>query len=689
MPAEAPPTLRLEPLGACGLRAAALGALGSAFVGAVESAKILEAHDARYVQWAAKLITLHGVGYGALGAVLGVLAALFARVLFGRPQHRAIPPSACGGLGAIGAITAFVFGGQSSPALLLPLALAGASLALALRELLAWKPFFTRLSTWWALLGLAAAANVFVLANGLLAGGLKWIAFGLAAAGAVVAVRAFLGKQAPHAALLGVVALLVMTALAHPERRIPEDSGAGRTDVLLVSIDTLRADHLGCYGNANAKTPTIDALAAEGVVFEDATSQANTTGPSHTTMLTGLYPAEHGALSNGVRVSNRVKTLADALSRTHSSAAFVSGFTLADELCGLASRFDWYDDQMARYAWLPRIVERSQLGRALVRFARERGVELYRADRPAGQTVDAAISWLNSRGDEPLFTFLHLYDPHAPYEPPEEFVRLHAGPHPADFDWYDLSTEEREELVTDPAAVEQMKALYAAEISYADAQVARLIEELKRLGRWERTLLVLTSDHGEGLGAHGYWFDHGTFLYDEELHVPLILRFPGAKHAGVRVKHQVRLLDIAPTILDHLGVRDALTTSGESLVTAASGAPDAAERASYALSDIAGDVSGFPIEGRRMSLRSKGHKLIWSSTHWLDTQRVPEREEFYVLARDKDELDDLRRDGGKPAHPFEDLARQLEAWREATGGARSDEELAPEVIEQLKKLGYL
>jgi arylsulfatase A-like enzyme len=670
-------------------RAAALGALGSAFVGAVESAKILEAHDARYVQWAAKLITLHGAGYGLLGAVLAVLAALFARALFGRPQHRAVAPSACGALGAIAAVAAFAFGGQTHLALLVPLSLAGASLALALRELLAWKPFFTRLSTWWALLGLAAAANVFVLADGLLEGSLKWVAFGLAAAGALVALRAFLGKQAPHAALLGVVALLVMAALAHPERRIPEDSGAGRTDVWIVSLDTLRADQLGCYGSAAAKTPTIDALAAEGVLFEDATSQANTTGPSHTTLLTGLYPAEHGALSNGVRLSNRAPTLADALARTHSSAAFVSGFTLADELCGLAPRFDWYDDQMARWSWLPRIVERSQLGRALVRLARSRGVELYRADRPAGETVDAALAWLATRGDEPLFTFLHLYDPHAPYEPPQEFAQLHGVAQSSGFDWYELSTAEREELVTDPAAVERMKALYAAEISYADSQVARLIEELKRIGRWERTLLVLTSDHGEGLGAHGYWFDHGTFLYDEELHVPLIVRFPGAAHAGVRVKQQVRLLDVAPTVLDYLGVREALETSGESLVTAASGAPDETERASYALSDIAGDVSGFPIGGRRMSLRTKAHKLIWSSTHWLDTQRVPEREEFYTLARDPGELDDLRREGGKPSHPFEDLARQLEAWREATAGAKGEEELAPEVIEQLKKLGYL
>ncbi len=684
-----PPRPSSEAWSAVAARGVAFGALACAAIGLFESAKVLLAHDARYVQWGALLVTLHAGGYAALGAALGLLGALFARVVFGRPSHRAAAPSSCGGLGAAAAIAAFSFGGQSSLPLLAPTALAGASLALALRELLAWKPFLTRLSSWWALLGLAAAANVFALAHTLLDGGLRYVAYALAATGVLVSLRAFGGKNTPHATLLGLIALIVLSALAHPDRRRPEDSSTGRTDVLLVSIDTLRADHVGCYGAASAKTPTIDALAAQGVLFEQAISQANTTGPSHTTMLTGLYPAEHGALSNGVRLSNRVKTLSDALARTHSSAAFVSGFTLANELCGLAARFDWYDDQMALWPWLPRILERSQLGRALVRFARGRGVDLYRADRPAGATIDAAVRWLRSRGDEPLFTFVHLYDPHAPYEPPEEFARLHGEARRGEFDWYELSTPEREVLVNDPQAVAHMKSLYAGEISYADAQLARLVDELKRSGRWERTLVVLTSDHGEGLGAHDYWFDHGTYLYDEELHVPLIVRFPGDQHAGTRVKHQVRLLDIAPTVLDYLGARETLKTSGESLVVAASGAPDATDRSSYALSDIAGDVSGFAIGGRRMSLRSKGCKLIWSSAHWLDTQRVPEREEFYTLGRDPNELDDLRRDGGKPAFPFEDLARQLEAWREATFSARAENELAPEVIERLKQLGYL
>lgn len=689
MPDDAKTYPQLEPIGACVARSAALGALSGAFVGGVESAKVVATYDARYVQWAAKLITLHGVGYGLLGAVLGVLGALFARALFGRPQFRAIAPSACGGLGAFAALAAFAFAGLNSIPLLLPVALAATSIALALRELLAWKPFFTRSSTWWALLGLAASANVAVLARELIEGSLQWFAYGLAAAGALVALRAFLGKSAPQGALVGLLALIALAAFSHPERRIPLESSAGRTDVLLISIDTLRADHLGCYGARDAQTPTIDALAAEGVLFEDATSQANTTGPSHTTMLTGLYPAEHGAVSNGVRLSHRVKTLADALSRTHSTAAFVSGFTLADDLCGLAPRFDWYDDQMAIHPWLPRIFERSQLGRALVRFARSRGIDVFRADRPAQTTIDSALDWFHSRGDEPLFTFVHLYDPHAPYEPPPEYARLHGDAKDGQFNWYALPTPARERLVADPDALAHMNALYEGEISYADAQVGRLLDELRKMGRLERTLVILTSDHGEGLGTHGYWFDHGSFLYDEELHVPLILRFPDAKYAGARVKEQVRLLDLAPTVLDFLGLREALPTTGASLINIASGAPDETDRSSYALSDLAGDVSGFAVDGQRMSLRTRGHKVIWTSSHWLDTQRIEERDEFYKLDRDPNELENLRAEDRRPAAPYDDMSRQLIKWRDATRDAGGEEELSPETIEQLKKLGYL
>lgn len=670
-------------------RAAALGALAGAAIGLAESAKVLATSDVRYVQWGCKLIALGGVGYALLGALLAVPCALFALALFGRPQHRAAPPSACAGLGVALSLVAFAGTGWISALLTLPAALAATALWLALRELLAWWPMATQTRTWWALLGLGSSISIAIVAYRWAVGATQWVAYALVAMNLLAAGAAVVGRRAPHAASAGALALIVLVAGSHPERRVPEISTAGQTDVLIVSVDTLRADHVHCYGAETAVTPTFDRLADEGVLFEDATSQANTTGPSHTTILSGLYPAEHGALSNGVRVSHRVKTLADVLSRTHSTAAFVSGFTLVEEASGLAQRFDWYDDQMFAWSFLPRVTERLHLVGAVIRVAEQRGYEVRRADRPANETVDAAIRWLDSRGDEPLFTFVHLYDPHAPYEPPAEYAMLHDANYERGVNWYELDTREREALVSDPAAVERMKALYAGEISFADAQVGRLLDALRASGRLDKTLVVLTSDHGEGLGSHDYWFDHGTYLYDEELHVPLILRFPGAAHAGTRVKGQVRSLDIAATVLDVLGLESLLATSGASLVPLAKRLPDERERPSFAIGDISGDVSGFGIEGRRLSLRAKGHKLIWSSSHWLDTTRMPGREEFYRLETDPGELRDLRVDQHVPFMPFDDMHEDLGAWRDATANVRANQEIGNDVVEQLRKLGYL
>ena len=685
---EAAPPQR-EPVAAALARAAGLAGLCGAALGLFESAKVLAAHDVRYVQWAARLVSTGAVGYALAGALLALPCALFALALYGRPQFRAVPASTCAALGSGLTLALFALAGWIPAELALPCALAGTALMLALKELLAWWPFATRISTWWSLLGLGSAACIALIAARVASGHVQWIAWALAAANLALALASLRGRRAPHAAMLGGLGLIALVSIAAPARRVPEVSTAGQTDVLLVSIDTLRADALGCYGNANARTPTIDSLAAEGVLFEDATSQANTTVPSHATMLSGLYPIEHGAVSNGRPLSSRARTLGDLLARTHHTAGFVSGFTLVDESCGLASRFDWYDDQLLAWRWLPRVVERLHLVGALIRLAERRGLDIRRADRPAEETVDAALAWLATRGDEPLFTFVHLYDPHVPYEPPAAFARLHDANYEGSRNWYDLDAGARERLVKDPSQVARMKALYAGEVSYADAQLARLLEGLRASGRLERTLVILASDHGEGMGSHGYWFDHGTFLFDEELHVPLVLRLPKAAHAGRRVKEQVRLLDVAPTVLDVLGLQPATPLSGASLLPLAQGLPDDRRRPSFALADIAGSLSGFELRGQRQSLRTARCKLVWTSSHWLDAERVPEREEFYTLDTDPSEQTDLRANGAVPFQPFDELQRDLSTWRERTGSAANDAELRDDVVEQLRKLGYL
>jgi arylsulfatase A-like enzyme len=238
-----------------------------------------------------------------------------------------------------------------------------------------------------------------------------------------------------------------------------------------------------------------------------------------------------------------------------------------------------------------------------------------------------------------------------------------------------------------------MLALYDGEIAYADAQLGRFLGALAERGELDQTLVILTSDHGEGLGAHGYYYDHGSFLYDEELHVPLILRLPGKAHAGTRVAGLTRLLDLAPTVLELCGVAAPAELSGTSLIPLLSAAARGAagigadeERLAFAHSEMAGDVSSFALLGRRLALRTARFKLIWTSPHWRDTERVAERYELYDLARDPGEQTDLAHGAPAQAAP---LWEQLERWRDAMQSVAETGALAEDVREHLRALGYL
>ncbi len=640
----APPRSVGDPLSRTLSRSVAFAILAGAALGALEALRWLALDPPRYAGWAARLALLSIAGDALLAMLLALPCALLARLLWRPAEHRAAPASACAGLGVALGLALWI--GPLGPGLraLIAAALGATLVCLALRELLAWWPLPTRRKPWAWLLVLACVA---------------------------------------------VTALLAARLRPAPET----DAQKGATNVLLVSIDTLRADHLGCYGSENARTPVADLLAVEGVLFQDATSQANTTGPSHATMLTGLHPFEHGAIENGVPLWRRASTLADALGGSgYRTAAFVSGFTLVDQACGFAGRFQRYDDDLLAWSALAPGCERLRLFETASDLAERCGVRVLRGDRPASETVDRALEWLErGSADRPFFLFVHLYDPHAPYEPPPEFAELHDPGYQSErsFGWYALDSEERRALVADPRARAHMEALYRAEISYADAQVGRLVAALEQRGELERTLVVLTSDHGEGLGAHGYYFDHGTFLYDEELSVPLILRLPGRLPAGARVGAQARVVDLAPTILGLLDQEPLLACTGSSLLPLIDSAPAAPPRPSFALSELAGDVSGFGVEGRRLSLRAGGRKLIWSSEHWLDTQRVPPRLEAYDLESDPGELVDLLVSPGGALPPaFEPMRAELEAFRTAGEQVRAGAEPSAEVLERLRLLGY-
>jgi len=293
-------------------------------------------------------------------------------------------------------------------------------------------------------------------------------------------------------------------------------------NIVFITLDTVRADHLHCYGNAKIKTPTIDALARNGVLFEKAVAQAPLTLPSHASMFTGTNPNVHHVRDTGGFVLQPSSITMAHILQKHgwNTAAFVSSSVLMKAI-GFNQGFSVYDDQM-----------RDRQGRDS-------------AMRSANDTVDHALAWLNSQPEQPahpFFVWMHFYDAHQPYVPPPvEFQRQYPG---------------------DP---------YDAEIAYMDQQAGRFLDAVKKKSPPQRTLIVLLSDHGESLGDHGE-YEHGVFLYDSTIRIAWVMAGPGIP-AGVRVEQQARTVDLLPTILDLLGGKASPAVQGTTLTPAFSGKP--------------------------------------------------------------------------------------------------------------------
>lgn len=288
--------------------------------------------------------------------------------------------------------------------------------------------------------------------------------------------------------------------------------------VVLVSIDTLRADHLPAWGYAGVLTPAIDALGRDGVTFLDAWAHVPLTLPSHVTLFTGLLPNVHGVRDNlGYAMPPAAASLPALLkARGYATGAAVSSYVLRRET-GLDRGFDAYDDKLPPGGGAQSVAT---------------------VQRAGADTTAAALDWLRAQAARPFFLFLHLYDPHEPYTPPEPYRS-------------------------------RFRLAYDGEIAASDAAVGGLVAELKRLGVYERALVVLTSDHGEGLGDHGE-DGHGILLYREALHVPLIVKLPQGRRAGERVEARVGLADVLPTLASLLELPTPADLPGRPLL---SGAP--------------------------------------------------------------------------------------------------------------------
>ncbi len=436
-----------------------------------------------------------------------------------------------------------------------------------------------------------------------------------------------------HLALFAL-AVVILTGLGDGAVFAQVDSShlPPRTPVLLITIDTLRADHLSCYGSRRVRTPAIDGLAAQGVRFDHALAQVPITPPSHAVILTGTYP-----MFNGVRgftsgpLPSGVGVLAEAFQRHgYDTAAFVSSAVL-ESSWGFSRGFQEYDDRFN--------VRQVQIGNPAA------------VERRAEETVGRLLAWFQARaasgtGQRPFFVWLHLYDPHTPYDPPEPFRTQYAGHH------------------------------YDGEIAYADSQLARLFDYLRNNRLYDRTLIALMSDHGESLGEHGE-DEHGFFIYNSTLHVPLIFKLPAGMGAPHVVPRLVGLIDLAPTLLDLLHLQDPLRRQfqGTSL------APDILEK---------GATHERPVYSETYYPRDS---FGWSELRGITTERFQyvsaPHSEFYDLRSDPQEAHNLYAERTSLAAPLREQLSSFERRYASTRPIPKGPPLPSETIEKLKSLGYI
>jgi choline-sulfatase len=411
--------------------------------------------------------------------------------------------------------------------------------------------------------------------------------------------------------------LLLLTAVlgAGCGRRVAPSLEFPGAPVILVSIDTLRADHLPAYGYTKVETPSIDALRRDSILFENAYTPCPLTLPSHLSLLTGLLPAEHGVRSNlGYRFDAVVHP---TLARILRSAGYVTGAAVSAYVLraatGINDSLDFFDDEVGGDVEWTRDVSLLQ--------------------RPGGETARRALGWVESVQTKPFFLFLHIYEPHLPYEPPEPF-RSRYG------------------------------ASYDGEVAASDAIVGEFLARLKRVGLYDRAIVFLVSDHGEGLGDHGEQ-EHGILLYREVLHVPLLLKLPGSREGGSRVAEPVGLIDIVPTVVSLLRL-ELRPLIGASLLDGDARRPRAA--------GVYSETYYPEIHFGWSHLRS----LVNARHHYIDGPKP----ELYEL-RDRGETSDLS--SSDPA-----LARAMKTELDGyPAGFSSPGRVDPDVAERLKTLGYL
>jgi arylsulfatase A-like enzyme/Tfp pilus assembly protein PilF len=399
-------------------------------------------------------------------------------------------------------------------------------------------------------------------------------------------------------------------------------------NLVAITLDTTRADRIGTYGRSDAGTPNLDALAADGVVFDHASTAASITLPAHSSLFTGRFPPQHGVRDNGgYFLNDKEQTLAEVLeARGYATGGFIAAYVL-DSKWGIAQGFDTYFDDFD--------------------LSKYKVFSMGAIQRPGNEVVDQALPWIDQHRGAPFFAWVHLYDAHTPYAPPEPF---------------------KSRFSSDP---------YQGEISFADAQVGRVVQFLRDRDLFDRTLIVVMGDHGESLNDHGEQ-GHGFFVYESVVHVPLILRTPYSAMQHRRVADPVRSVDVMPTVLDLLGVAKpaGVTIDGQSMTPLMTGA-----RAEMGLEAYAEAV--YPL-----------HHFGWSDLRALRQGR------YKLIAAPRPELYDLQDDPREERNLFAErkplgdrmLGRlsELEVHFKSSGQSQSEAvEIDPDAKARLAALGYV
>jgi arylsulfatase len=429
--------------------------------------------------------------------------------------------------------------------------------------------------------------------------------------------------------------------------------------VILITVDTLRADYLSSYGHARILTPSFDRLASGGILFKQAIAQSSTTTPSHASIMSSLYLQDHNVYTNFEALGNSPRTLAEIMAgRGFNTYAIVNMSHLNPEVSNLAQGFNVY-----------------------VRSGNM---------RRAAPTIDKAVDWLEKNGEQPFFMWIHFLDCHTPYSPPPPYDRFYYDDDERDPGkrslakiWHFLPTHMTDhpffqawlEGITDS---DWVMAQYQGAVTYADDEFGRLLDRLEEMGLLERTAVILTADHGESLGEHDIYYTHAG-LYEQTIHVPLITYFPGAGRQGVQVREVVESIDIYPTVLEYFGIPIPKGIRGRSLWPLIRGEVQP-ER--VAMSEHAGRNLVVLRTDRYKYIKQLRTIHLQPSYPWLEG-----REELYDLKTDALERKDLSKELPEVMKVFrKDLEkRRSERLNLQVGQA----ELTDETVEVLRAMGYV